>query len=397
MEWFLLFIPPILSGLFVGILALLKKLPESNNSGFWFTAVLGPIILGLIIIPLMSAGFKEYACSDTEYLSYYITKIRHYDEWDEWIHKTCTRKVYKGTDENGHSIYEEEEYDCSYREFHPERWSKFNNNGQEIYTTEEDFNRIKYIWGTKSIFVDMHRHYYRIDGDAQDYNWCGEWFHIETATYNHHYTNKIKGSGSVFNDRKISEEEAKELGLFNYPEPNRYEIDPNPILGIEHVSGRHIKKFQYLNAYYGLTKQIHIFVLVFPKEVGAQIIEDQKAYWGGGNKNEFIICLGLDKPAGRINWAGCFSWQDDTEMDVRCKNFLLDMKIIDLSKLADWIEQNLDMWKRKEFKDFDYIETPLTEGDIIGIMWTLIIVSILVLIGSLFIGRNLKNSYRYRY
>lgn len=389
MEWFFLGIPLILSGIFLGVVYLLKgELPGFNESGFWFLSGICPTLISLMLIPALSFGLKERGCSDTEYVSYYITKIRHYDEWDEWIHKTCTRKVQKGTDDKGNPIWEEEEYDCSYREFHPERWTKFNNAGSEIHIGREEFNRIKSSWGTQERFIDMHRHYYRIDGDAQEYDWCGEWFHCETSTYSRSYRNVIKGSGSVFNNRKVSEEEARELGLYEYPEPSRWDDnDPSPLLGLD-PSGRHIKKFQYLNAYYGAARQIHIFVLAWPADtIGPQIVEDQKAYWGGGNKNEFVICLGIDRE--RIAWADCFSWQDQAELDVKCRDYLISMKVLNLDRLGDWLEQNLGLWKRKEFKDFDYIEPVLSEGDLSIIMWTVILTSIAILIGAGFVLREI--------
>ena len=81
--------------------------------------------------------------SDTEYLSYYITKIRHTDEWDEWIHRTCTREVPDGTDSKGNTKYRTETYDCSYREYHPERWLKDDNKGDDMYINREEFQELR--------------------------------------------------------------------------------------------------------------------------------------------------------------------------------------------------------------------------------------------------------------
>ena len=83
----------------------------------------------ILIVPsiLLTIGTKEIMVlsrtSDTEYYGGYITKIRHYDDWDEWVERTCTRMVAVGRDEDGNTIYEEEEYDCSYRQYHAEYWT----------------------------------------------------------------------------------------------------------------------------------------------------------------------------------------------------------------------------------------------------------------------------------
>ena len=36
-----------------------------------------------------------------EYLGDYAVKITHYDDWDEWVHQTCTRSVPCGVDSKG--------------------------------------------------------------------------------------------------------------------------------------------------------------------------------------------------------------------------------------------------------------------------------------------------------
>ena len=84
----------------------------------------------IILIPVLvhiSTKAIMVACNttDVEYLGDYITKVRHYDEWDEWIHRTCTRTRKVG------DRTVTETYDCSYRQYHPERWSYFDQNGDE--------------------------------------------------------------------------------------------------------------------------------------------------------------------------------------------------------------------------------------------------------------------------
>ena len=82
----------------------------------------------------------------------------------------------------------------------------------------------------------------------------------------------------------MSEEEIKENKLFDYPEIKNN--DQNPILGFN-ATDTDIDAVRYLNGYRGPKNQIHVFILCF-NNPSLEIAEMQKAYWQGGNKNEFV-------------------------------------------------------------------------------------------------------------
>ena len=85
----------------------------------------------------------------------------------------------------------------------------------------------------------------------------------------------------------------------------------------------------------------------------------------------------------------------------------MEQKQLDFYLLADWIENNLGLWRRKEFKDFSYIQSFLSEGQMSAITWTVIILNILggIVIGILIFNgkfdngfnRNFRNSSFRRY
>lgn len=219
MEIVLYFLPFLIS---IVLLIFFKK-----HIVWWEYIVL--IVPSVLFTLVVREAFIWSKTEDIEYWGGYAVKIRHYDEWDEWIDRTCTRMVAVGRDENGNTIYEEEEYDCSYRQYHSEYWVYENNITQhEVPISKELFEKIRKQFNTKMVFVDMHRNYYRIDGDAQDYFWNGKRETIYTITIPNSYRNKVKASNSIFNFEKISKKEAKQLGLFEYP--NIIELDQNPIL-----------------------------------------------------------------------------------------------------------------------------------------------------------------------
>lgn len=376
MEFFAILIPIILSVVFIFVVKFRDGFPCSFN--LKSSATISGIIVGifLLIITVMSCVMKGENEHDVEYLSYYYTKIRHTDRWNEYIHRTCTRQVKVGEDKDGNPIYEEEEYDCSYVEEHPERWIATTNVGDEIYMNETEFNDIKSLWNVPMVFVDMHRNYHTIDGDAQDYIWNKNKNTIKTHTISHTYQNKIIGSETAFKYRDVSKDEARELGLYDYPQIK--DEEQNPIIGhTKSVTKGDIRRMQYINAYYGATKQFRTFLLIFSNS-SASIVDDQRCYWQGGNKNEFVTCVGVNGKTNEIEWVQCFSWLDDITMEVECRNYLMRDSILDIGHYCDWVEKNMRLWKRKEFKDFDYIDIALNSGQMISIYITMLILSTIV-------------------
>jgi len=355
-----------------------QKYKEDGAATAMFLSI--PTLFTLMLIAFLSFSMKSCNSTDTEYLSYYYTKLRHTDKWNEYIHQTCTRRVKTGETQDGEPIYKEEEYDCSYVDEHPERWIAYDNDNSEIYLNEDEWMRIKNKWKVPSIFVDMHRDYYTLDGDAQDYVWDKKKETIETYSQTHQYHNYIANSQSQFKFRDISRDEAKELGLYDYPKIENNE--QNPIIGyIKFIKNSDIKELQYLNAIYGKSKQFRTFVLIYADK-SPSIVEDQRCYWQGGNKNEFIICIGIDSKTNELKWVNGFTWMDDETMLLRCRDEMSQKKQFLIKDYSQWIQKNIKLWKRKEFKDFEYIEedVSLTDGQMMEIMVTVIIVNILILI-----------------
>ena len=354
----------------------------------WWEYIL--LIVGSILFSWGIKSMMIYAREcDTEYLGGYMTKITHYDEWDEWISRTCTREVPDGTDEEGHTKYRTETYDCSYREYHPEKWTYTDDLGREHhFYNKKEFDRAMLELGSpKMVFRDMHRDYYRIDGDAQDYFYDGKVNHIRALTWEHSYQNKIIASNSIFRFEDIDKEEAHKIGLFEYPKV--LEQDQDVILGANLGKGTH-KKFKYINAIYGKKKQLRLYILIF-KDKPLEISERQKSYWQGGNKNEFILCLGYDSKSGRITWCNPFSWCDAPKLEVATKGFFRNRQHITncVDAYASWLQSNLHLWKRKEFKDFDYIENTLTKGQAIGLLVLILVIDVIM---SIFlIGNGIDN------
>jgi hypothetical protein len=322
-----------------------------------------------------------------------MTKIRHYDDWDEWVHRTCTRQVLKGHDKDGNPEYEEEEYDCSYRDYHPERWTYTDNYGSEHYFyNKAEFDRAMAELGyPKMVFVDMHRHYYTKDGDAQDYYWDGTFENSRTLTTWHTYTNKVIASRSIFRFEDIDKEKAKELGLFEYPVIQDY--DQKSLLGVR-LDRLTMKKIKYLNGTFGSKYQFRMYILVF-KDKPLVISEQQKSYWQGGNKNEFVLCLGYNTKTHKIDWCNPFSWCDSPKLEVATKRYFREHPNLNLMGYCKWLEKNINLWKRKEFKDFDYIDVEMSDGQTTALFIIILLLDIgmsIFLIGNDYVNENIYSS-----
>lgn len=316
------------------------------------------VIVPTMLIYFTIRGIALFTSSlSTEYYGGYITKIIHYDDWDEWIVKTCTRQVFAGTDSKGRAKYRTETYDCSYREYYPDYWVMKDNNGSEIYISQHEFDSIKASWGTPEVFLDMHRDYMTIDGDAQYHEWNNEKETIRTVSTAHSYRNKVKNSLSVFNFREISKKEAEKLGLFDYPKIKNY--DQNPILGLRGCTENDIREISYLNGVYGKDKQFRMYLMFFYNK-DLQVSIDQQSYWVGGNKNEFNVCIGLDSLTNKIQWVNAFSWMDKPTLEVNVESYFNSRDTVDIKEFSEYINRLIpSQWERKEFKDFEYLKSEL--------------------------------------
>lgn len=333
-----------------------------------------PIVVSLIVRVIM----VSYNNTDTEYLGDYITKVRHYDDWDEWVHRTCTRTVKSG------KTTVTQTYDCSYRQYHPERWSYFDQDGEEHWLFyKEEFDEIVRRFGTKMIFVDMHRRYYTKDGDAQEYRWNGSEKTAWPVTHPHKYKNKLQNSRSIFNFEEIDENYADSIGLYDYPPIEMY--DQNPILSHTiKLPKNQEDALRYTNGFYGKKHQFRVFVLLFENK-DIEISEKQRSYWKGGNKNELVVCLGVKD--NKVDWCNAFSWCDVPTIDVKTETYFAQNDTLDLKAYSDLLRESLDNgeWVRKNFEDFSYLKPELSLTQQIWIL----VISILLNIGfAIFVIKN---------
>ena len=354
------------------ITALFLLIVFNRKMVWWeYLVLILPSLLFTLITQLIMVSVNS---SDTEYLGGYVNRITYYEPWDEMVRVRHTR-----TDDDGDT----EVYYTWEREYHSERYTYVDNESNwEHYLSKKEYEIIKKRMGDKAVFRDMHRDYHRIDGDAYDIYWDKTVEHLYDITTPHSYTNKIKASQShtIFKYSDISEEDAKELGLYEYPDINL--MNQNPIIG-RYASDRDKQRIKYINATYGKTHQFRVYMLFYEGK-GIEISEQQKAYWQNGNKNEFVVCLGTQRDS--VVWCNPFSWCDEPKLEALTRDYFIQNPKVDIDAYGKWLQTQIPTkWKRKEFSDFEYIHIGLSKGQYIA----LIIIMILLNIGiSVFLVMN---------
>lgn len=346
----LIFLIPIVT---VGILAFKFR----EKTALWEYAVV--LVPSLLLFFALKYSFVYISSLDKEYLSDLVNKITYYEDWDETVMVTHTRTVSCG---NGKT--RTETYVVPERRYHPKRYVYETVTGETNDVSEDEYKLICYKLNMPAVFKDMHRSYRSKDGDAYVTSWNRTRENSYPVTWTHLYQNKVKASSySIFKYGNMSEEEIKENKLFDYPEIKNN--DQNPILGFN-ATDTDIDAVRYLNGYRGPKNQIHVFILCF-NNPSLEVAEMQKAYWQGGNKNEFVVCLGVKN--NTVIWCNPFSWSDEPMLEVKTRDYFIKHPDINFKYYAEWLDTQIDKnWHRKEFNDFNYLSIELSIGWYIAIL-----------------------------
>lgn len=346
----LIFLIPIVTA---GILAFKFR----EKTALWEYAVV--LVPSLLLFFALKYSFVYISSLDKEYLSDLVSKITYYEDWDETVMVTHTRTVSCGKGKTRTKTYVVPE-----RRYHPKRYVYETVTGETNDVSEDEYKLICYKLNMPAVFKDMHRSYRSKDGDAYVTSWNRTRENSYPVTWTHLYQNKVKASSySIFKYGNMSEEEIKENKLFDYPEIKNN--DQNPILGFN-ATDTDIDAVRYLNGYRGPKNQIHVFILCF-NNPSLEVAEMQKAYWQGGNKNEFVVCLGIKN--NTVIWCNPFSWSDEPMLEVKTRDYFIKHPNINFKDYAEWLDTQIDKnWHRKEFNDFNYLSIELSIGWYIAIL-----------------------------
>lgn len=336
--WFLLAIPILSAGF------LLWKYHKYVT----WQEILGQLAIAFILVFLSKTFADKYMTDDVEYWGGIVEVANYYEPWNEYIHQTCT-----STDSKGNVTT----YDCSYVSYHSAYWTVDLVDGRTVQISQNLYNKLVDKFGNSS-FVDLGRNYHTQDGDKYISKWGGDEINYHFIATKEIYENRVQASTSVFNFPEVSEEDIKRYNLYDYPD--MVDNDIPTILGNYKDNVIVERKLKWLNGKYGPTKEIRLWILLFDNQP-REAADMQEFLWKGGNKNEFVICIGRDKE-GKVTWVNPFTWSERKTMEIEIRDLISEQKELDLISILPNLEEQIKTnWVRKEFSDFNYItvEPPL--------------------------------------
>lgn len=329
-------------------------------------------IICIVSVRLISISSRTF---DIEYWGGYVTSVNFYEDWNEYIHMTCTASCGKNCTYT---------YDCSYVQNHPQEFVLNGSNNETEYISRDTYEWVKNKFGGHKQFIELNRHFHSKDGDLYTTNWKGEKEKFLYWATEHSYTNKVQASRSIFNFEEISEDDVKQYKLFEYPSVIANNVPT--ILGdssayINEIDNR---EYKWLNATLGKKKELRLWILLY-HNMPYQTFQYQKSYWKGGNQNEFVICIDINEFYD-INWCDVFSWTENERLKLDIRNYILDQKKLDLDKASPFIYDKLDKdFVRKHFEDFDYLSIDPSNTEVLVCF---LIVLILNIVGSVYVIYN---------
>ncbi|MDE6871262.1 MAG: hypothetical protein K2J62_03945 [Bacteroidales bacterium] len=329
------------------VAAAVYLIAATGNWDIWYWYLAGVAAIELVLFLCQRGIFKV-----KEYLSGFAVSAEHHFPWTEKVTRTETYTDSKGKTHTRTTL----KY-----VYHPDEWYWSLNTGKAFAICEEEFQNCRDSWRTEPIEIFPYHANCVSGGGGVAYQWDKDRRTAYTVTYTGKYKNYVRNSHSIFRTDEIDRKTARELGLIDYPVINGWEQDviaSSSKLGTDIMHGpMNQREFHLLNAFNGMKNQIHIFALLFPASSGIGIAEKQRAYWQGGNKNEFTICLGVEREDGKgiVRWCKCFSWCDEPYLEAATEDYFLTHTVLNWTMFSRWLQGNIHLWRRKEFSDFKYL------------------------------------------
>lgn len=368
-------------------LSLLIPLVGAAIMLIWFThkvkmwEILLPLIVSVVFIASFKAIVEKVEVSSKEWVGHLGIRAEYYEPWSTWISETCYRDVPCGTDSKGNTKYCSESYDCSHCDDHDAEYKLIDDGGNDFTISKDTYDYLTKRWHAVPQFVDMDRsisHYFGCgqDGDMYNISWDNQILTSVPTTTQHIYENRVKCAVSSFNYPKINKSDKEVYGLYDYPAVSEY--SQSAILGTEQFKAlTEVDKdtaetyARYLCGYYGPRKQMKLWVLLYRNKPSISA-DMQEAYWVGGNKNEVVICIGMND-ACEMQWVKAFSWTPNRTMLVDIRENLMNQKKYNFKAMYPILYEDLGKFERRHFREFSYISVePPT--------WAMIVTYVIVLI-----------------
>lgn len=386
--WLAMLIP------FIGCAVAYKLYPKK----FVWWELLLPTLACFIFILITKFTVEKAMLSDTQYRGGLIVEARYYEYWSTWVHKTCSERYAcgshtEGTGSNQRTVtdYCTRYYDCSYCDENSAYWEVYDDQGHSWNVSQAEYNRLMKQWNAKPEFVELNRDIERHfgcgqDGDMYRIRWDGGMLSAESSTWETSYDNHVQVSKSNFDLRDVSEEDAKKYGLYDYPKVTGYKqanilgIDSLNFLQQNYKLGAK-KMFEYFNGTYGPKRKLRFYTLLFfDKPIDVAI--KQRNYWDGGNKNEVVLCIDVNRNTGKINWVYPFSWGENKRIQIDLREDVADMGTLNFTALYHIADKATEGFVYRDFTQFNYLSVDPPTWEV----WFVYIITLGITIGVLIFG-----------
>jgi hypothetical protein len=334
--WWLLIIP------IISLIILYKIFPHEMT---WWEFLI-PVFSSILLIIIVNA-ITDYAMSrDTEYHGGWVVSV----VWDEhWTEEYTVTVDDYGTDSKGNRVKTGSHTETRHT-YHPDTYGVKDSNGYEISVDLNHYKMLSNKFGNEKIEKPW-RSGQSSWGDGRRFTttWPGTELTFTPCFTSHSYENRVARSHSIFNFREV---DPKALGLYEYPEIKDYHFQ-NSILGWNDPTAE--LELTKANCRLGAIKQVRIFILVF-RNRSIDTAIDQQMYWKNGNKNEIIICIGINNK-NQISWVYPVGWDNERlKVDLR-EDITNAGPEVNMNKIVSiTINDVKRAFSRKHFKDFEYIK-----------------------------------------
>lgn len=364
MIWLSLAIP-VLAALCCGFLK------DIRHRITWWEMTL-PILVGVLFISLFSWLGKRSQTGDVEYWGGWVRTAEHYEDWNERV--PCRHPKYRTvSDGKGGTRTVFDGYQHIYDvDYHPDEYLITTSNGETVHSTEKAvYAEMDRFGGRK--FKDLHRSYHTNDGDLWYAHWPGSDETISPTVIPHSYENRVQAAqDSILSYADLSEEEIATYGVYaDYP-TLWVGYRGHSALGMGDAAD---DRLSFWNAKLGTKKKVRMWLLGFDstkyqRESGIM----QERAWKGGNKNEVVLCVGVDD-TGKPAWSHVFGWTDSEECKIEIRNAAMELGA-DPIKLVDRMAQIVDeKYELVDWSKFDYLDIKMP-------VWAIVVTYLLVALSS---------------
>jgi Ca2+/Na+ antiporter len=326
-----------------------------------------------IFIVVMKLMVTISQTSDTEYWGGWDVTAEYYEKWREEYDETYTETV--GTGKDARTVVKTRHVVVD----HPPEWYAIDSNGVKKSVTRSHYDWLKQKWGVRdkeTNLVHMNQTSFG-DGDMWTARWTGSEETRVLSTTVHSYENRTQAS-KVFYWPPVEEEEQEQFALHQYPSVSytsgglfsggtvNYHTTPSILGNGGPTTAKANEQLCLHNALMGKRKQVRMWILIYHDQPESAALH-QKNLWENGNKNEFILCIGVDKEFN-VEWANVFSWCEQELLKLEVRDFVLDQKKLNLEEVVGYMTTNVDRkFSRREFAEFSYLSV---EPPFWGIMLT---------------------------